>query len=282
MKSFLTLILQFIQQNMRSNTKQACDPCRRRKVRCDGTQPCLHCTKAYLRCTFLNKPQKKGRQGEKANVISELRAAQAQDQQINGTVPYGDHLTVRHSRSRPAHFLRSQGLLPLDIINACTDFFFTHMHSTVPILQREQFQREIISMNESTEAYCLVCCVCAFVIIQTGAVGPSFPTGDESPSVAGLKYGQALLDEALEARKDLDILGRPSFRIITITFFLYCCHIGLNHQKHAWFFLREATTLYMTAPVEINSGPDAGNSLLSNHLLSLLLISERYAAIWPL
>ena len=189
---------------------------------------------------------------------------------------------ARHSRSRPAHFLRSQGLLSLDLVNACTDFFFTHMHSTVPILQREQLQREIISMNESTKSYCLVCCVCAFVIIQTGAVGPSFPTGDESPSVAGLAYGQALLDEALEARKYLDILGRPSFRIITITFFLYCCHIGLNHQKNAWFFLREATTLYMSGPVDVDSGPGGGNSLVSNRLFWLLLISERYAAIWTL
>jgi hypothetical protein len=80
----------------------------------------------------------------------------------------------------------------------------------------------------------------------------------------------------------LDILARPSLRIITITFFLYCCHIGLNHQKQAWFFLREATTLYMCGPVEVDSELEGGTSVISNRLFWLLLISERYAAIWPL
>ncbi|KAK2799722.1 hypothetical protein FQN50_008370 [Emmonsiellopsis sp. PD_5] len=285
---------------MRTHTKQACDACRRRKVRCDGTQPCLHCRKAALTCTFLIQPQRKGRQGEKANVISELRAAQAQARLLSptdslssgggggsgsgggGGVGGGAQFDTHalRSLSKPLEFSRSPGLLPLELVDACIDTFITHLETTIPILHREQLQLDVSRMNESTEAYCLVATVCAFVIIQTGAVRPPVSSLDGDPLVADLAYGQRLLDEALEARRYLDILSRPSCRIIIITFFLYCCHVGLNHQKQGWFFLREATTLYMSGPVELDSGMDsAANALVPNRLFWLLLISERAHAI---
>ncbi|PGH03121.1 hypothetical protein AJ79_07448 [Helicocarpus griseus UAMH5409] len=238
-------------------------------------------------------PQKKGRQGEKAKVISELRAAQAQAQLLSSTetspsagiggvaeATQFDPNRPSELSSRPPVFMPSPGLLPLELVNACIDCFITHLQTTIPILHREQLRQDVLRMHESTEAYCLIACVCAFVIIQTGVVrAPSYNVGEDSLT-ADLAYGQRLLDEALEARKYLDILARPSCRIIVITFFLYCCHVGLNHQRQGWFFLREATTLYMSGPVELDSDmADPANSLIPNRLFWILLISERAHAI---
>ncbi|PGG98534.1 hypothetical protein AJ80_09513, partial [Polytolypa hystricis UAMH7299] len=301
-------------QTRRQTARQACDACRRRKVKCDSREPCLHCRRACLACTYLSVPQKKGRQGDKANVLSELRAAQATNFNIDAlegaaattasvsptaaavvTFNSGNQVTVIPSfpttttttttPPRPLEFVGTSDLLPRDIVHECIELFLSHLQTTVPILDRDQLQQELIHMHESTESYCLVVCVCAFVIIQTGTVRPPALRTNKSASAECLLaeclvYGQRLLDEALEARRHLDILSQPSDRIITITFFLYCCHVGLNHQKQAWFFLREATTLYMSGPVELDPAAvePAGLSVW-NRLFWLLLISERAHAI---
>lgn len=54
--------------------KQACDGCRRRKIRCNNVRPCNQCQSASLACHSSLKRQKKGRQGKTANILNQLRA----------------------------------------------------------------------------------------------------------------------------------------------------------------------------------------------------------------
>lgn len=57
-----------------SATKRACDCCRKRKVKCDGTDPCGPCKKASIRCAYLQPPKKKGPKGlRSARVLHALR-----------------------------------------------------------------------------------------------------------------------------------------------------------------------------------------------------------------
>src|SRR5690606_17198766 len=102
-------------------------------------------------CTFLIVPKKKGRRGERANVLTELRAAQEargagtqSDIQTPTTtnttsttacsiqIGYGDERFKINRpplvRPRPPEFQRTPDLLPHGIINACTEFFFTRLH----------------------------------------------------------------------------------------------------------------------------------------------------------
>lgn len=293
---------------MSIHTKQACDACRRRKVRCDGRDPCLRCKQTDLACTFLIVPKKKGRRGERANVLSELRAAQQGPSQAQSSsdihtpstpgsssiiqIGHGDgKFRINRPRVRPVapEFQRTPDLLPLGIINACTQFFFARLHSTVPILQREMLQNEVALMQESIPSYCLIVSFCAFVIVQTGAiVGSSSPSSPNNDSMGngGLgvdsddnnEYGQALLDEALEARKHMDFISaRPSCRLIITSFFLYGAHVALGNQRQAWFFLREATTQYMSGPLEVGGGDleMENSSTFSSQLFWLILVSER-------
>ncbi|KAK9318374.1 fungal-specific transcription factor domain-containing protein [Lipomyces starkeyi] len=39
----------------RKNSTRACDTCKARKIRCDGTQPCARCTRFHTNCTYESK-----------------------------------------------------------------------------------------------------------------------------------------------------------------------------------------------------------------------------------
>jgi len=49
--------------------RRACDCCRKRKVRCDGTEPCSPCKKASIRCAYLQPPRKKGPKGLRSSKV---------------------------------------------------------------------------------------------------------------------------------------------------------------------------------------------------------------------
>ncbi|KAI7364151.1 hypothetical protein KC354_g5933 [Hortaea werneckii] len=73
-----------------ASLKRACDCCRKRKVKCDGAEPCTPCRKASIKCAYLQPPKKKGPKGlRSARVLHALRTI---DNDASGT-PMGiyDH-----------------------------------------------------------------------------------------------------------------------------------------------------------------------------------------------
>lgn len=174
-------------------------------------------------------------------------------------------------------FLRSSDILPSQIIKRCADLFFSQVESTVPIITEDAVRHAVAASagtdEKGEEAYCFLCAFCAFVMLQTG--GPDDATGtliiDDIPQNT-TSYGQVLLREALSARSHLDIVAVPTMRAVILTFFIYGCHSALGKHRQAWYFLREATTLYTSATL------DAGEDILDDgysRLYWLLLISER-------
>jgi alpha-glucosidase len=87
------------------------------------------------------------------------------------------------------------------------------------------------------------------------------------------RLGRQLLGEAMAARRHLDPFAAPTRVGITIAFLLYGCQIGLGNQRQAYYFLREATTLYTAG---ILDQADNGVDEDAGSLFWLLLISERY------
>lgn len=55
--------------------RQACDSCRRRKTKCNRSQPCEKCIEAFLSCTYNSLPKRKGPKGRTAPVLSSLPPA---------------------------------------------------------------------------------------------------------------------------------------------------------------------------------------------------------------
>ncbi|KIX08827.1 uncharacterized protein Z518_03484 [Rhinocladiella mackenziei CBS 650.93] len=279
----------------RNPVSKACDACRRRKVRCSLRQPCAACQRARLQCTFLTARLKKGRKGDTAKVLNELHHSQAGSyshqlptspfpfQGLDYTSPAfsldvqtsPQSLDILPSKSR---FSRSSDLLPSRVVELCAELFFSQLGSTVPIITPESIRQEAAAaLNEDTgeDSYCLISAFCAFVILQTGGPDPNLMarSGVGQTSAA---YGQHLLKEALSARSYLDLLAAPTRQTVLLTFFIYGCHSALGKHRQAWYFLREATTLYTSATLDL--GDEIVDEVFSR-LYWLLLISERSHAI---
>ncbi|PLB47370.1 putative C6 finger domain protein [Aspergillus steynii IBT 23096] len=239
----------------------ACDACRRRKVKCSTQRPCSPCRSVGLACRSSGIQRKKGRQGASANVLTELQRVEEGSPSFSPQSP------------RPAsagEWTKTPGLVDPSFVRHCADYFFARMLGTVPILHPDAFQQQVNRMDKSGSSYCLVVAFCAFVLIQTGY---------RSTQTCSSDLASTLLDEATVARRHLDLFAIPIRQAIAVSFLLYGCHIGLGHQRHAYYFLREATTLYTA---DVMDSPDVGSddlSSFSNQLFWLLLISERAHAL---
>ncbi|KAK3182213.1 hypothetical protein K4F52_006582 [Lecanicillium sp. MT-2017a] len=68
---------------MSSRVTRACDGCRVRKVRCNGSQPCSQCAHLNLTCVFAPPPGKR-KPGVRGRLVEQLRNSQQQQPQTNG------------------------------------------------------------------------------------------------------------------------------------------------------------------------------------------------------
>lgn len=260
-----------------SSVRRACDACHRRKVRCDGKKPCRHCTQASLICTFNAIPKKKGPRGNQARVISEIRNEQ---QRANLTIKLPDGCYGMDSLSLVSPWAPTPGLLLPDLVDRCTDFFFTYMYPTMPILHRERFyQTHVWNMETSLESYCLVCSLCAFMMIQPGMKMPGAGRSITDVVQDDTSMGRTLVEEVRRVRKGYDYVESPSLAAAITSFFLFGSHFCLDKHKVAWFYMREATTLAQMLDMHdertYHSG-DMMECIRRRRLYWLLFLTERY------
>ncbi|KAK0727466.1 hypothetical protein B0T26DRAFT_639372 [Lasiosphaeria miniovina] len=224
---------------MATAVKRACDACHRRKVKCDGINPCRNCSASQLSCTYNAIPQKKGPKGSRAKVISELREKQGQNSLSNRV-----HNRINGIGSPPCSptLAPTPGLLASDMVKDCVDFFFAHMYPTMPILHRQRLEQQAMYMDQSLDTYCLLTSLCAFVLLQPGM---SIPGGDPYSIEMGANIVSStlLMEETIRVRKGYDYLDSPTLNSLCTSYFLFGCFFGLDLHDKAWFHLREATTL---------------------------------------
>ena len=263
--------------------KRACDACHRRKVRCSSGQPCQNCGSASLTCTYNAIPQKKGPKGSRAKVISELRETQRQSEPAPRTSLL-DHGFDFNTPPISPGWHRKPGLLPLHFINTCVDFFFTHMYPAMPILHRNTLQIQISRMEESTESYCLIASLCAFMMIQPGMnpVESFSATNGNAPPFSSFPSGAILLDEVQRVRKEYDYIENPSVEAVITSFFMFAASFGLDKHNTAWVALRECTTLALMLGMQEESAYVEGDMLdicRKRRLYWLIFATERAYAL---
>lgn len=225
---------------MPTAVKRACDACHRRKVKCDGVNPCRNCSSAQLACTYNAIPQKKGPKGSRAKVISELRETQRQSSlsarihnRINGI-----------SNPTATTLAPTPGLLTNDMIKSCIDYFFANMYPSMPILNRQRLEQDAMAMDSTLDVYCLLSSLCAFMMLQPGMSVPSAdPYGQESIPGASIITATLLLEETVRVRKGYDYLTNPTFYTMATSYFLFGIHYAIDLKTKAWCSLREATTM---------------------------------------
>lgn len=231
---------------MSTSVKRACDACHRRKVKCDGINPCRNCSTAQLSCTYHAIPQKKGPKGSRAKVISELRETQRHHSSLSSKT--ANRLNGVHSPPCSPNMAPTPGLLTPDVIKECVDFFFANMYPNMPILHRGRLDQQAIYADHNPESYTLLTSLCAFMFIQpnmpmVGVTPSNDPFGLDSMPGANIMSGTLLLEETLRVRKSYDHLESPSLSSLVTSFFLFGCYYGLDLHNKAWFHLREAATL---------------------------------------
>jgi hypothetical protein len=257
-----------------AHTHVATHSCRRLKVKCIGevTNPCKNCLSARLACTYNAIPQKKGPRGSRAKVLSEHR-----EDQLNAQPAVGlDGCTY------PTTFARTQGLLTKGLVDTCLDFFFANVYPSTPVLQRLKAQEAAVSMERSTEAYCLIVALCAYVMIQANMkVSSNTFSRPEVAQMSNMTLGHALLEESVRVRNGYDFKENPTHMTLLTSWFYSGSYFGLARENTAWGYLREATTqaqllgmhdeeTYKHDPLDISR---------KRVLYWLLFIAERYHSL---
>lgn len=217
-----------------------------------------------------------GPKGSRAKVISELRETQRQTQLA----------AQRHGFGSPPGsptYARKAGLLSMDMISTCVDYFFANLYPTQPILHRQVVGETIGQMDSNPEAYCLVVSLCAYMVIQPNLELRSGAfDGLDNPIESNVQLGRALLAEAIRFRKGFDYVESPTVWSVITSFFLFGCHFCLDMHGTAWFHLREATTLALTLGMHEEATyrtADIIETSRRRRLYWLLFVTERAYAI---
>ncbi|OWY45860.1 transcription factor Pf2 [Alternaria alternata] len=221
--------------------KIACDCCHQRKVKCivEGTAPCKRCISDDLACTYNNIPQKKGPKGSRAKILSELRETQRNAQLAAG---FPTDLGF-DGRTLSSTFARTPGLMPPALVESCIEYFFAHVYPSEPVLHRQRAQEAAVGMDRSTEAYCMVVALCAYVMIQANHKPPvSVLPRPEMAHVSNVGIGHVLLEESVRVRQGYDHRENPTHYSVLTSWFYSGCYFGLARENTAWTYLRDATT----------------------------------------
>ena len=240
---------------------KACDACRRRKIKCNGQQPCSGCMSAHLICAYDSPRKQGGNRGARATVLNELRGSQAQ-------------VAATHSpasaSSEPIHSPLSALYTSEDpFIQTCIDAYMYRIHPIVPILTRQALNTEVQLARSSLASRQFILAFCAYVANFGNALEDAQIEHQIRPAV---DLGRRSLDEALGVQ-DAKRITDPNPRSMLISFFLYGAYAGLGDYQQGWFYLREATTLYVMLRKETISWYD---HTLHSCAFWIFLISERY------
>lgn len=271
----------------RKIVSQACDACRRRKIKCNGLQPCPGCLAAALDCTF-NIPQKRGgHYGARARVLNELRGIKPKEQ----SQPQQDQ-QLQQQQQQPLPPLRSpsqsstkssdvcsphsayaigNGGLESIAIDVCIDAYLKQIYPVVPFLTLDILQAERNS-PESLLSRQFISAFCAYVV--------SFGNVLNNSLLASYASDQSLAKELLEAALRFQVPDRLtaySPQAVFISFFLYGAYAGLGNYRQAWFYLRETTTLFF-----LHGRPTGTNwysPSIYGRLFWILVVSERWVSL---
>lgn len=247
-------------------------------MRCigEGNVACKNCVAAGLNCTYNAVPQKKGPKGSRAKVLSELRETQRQSHLGSGQYEPGIGRSVS-----PATNARAPGLVTEEVINACVEYFFHNLYPTQPILHRVVVQQVIMTMDQSTEAYCKIVAFCAYMLFQPNMILPlHVRIGGDMSLTPNTSLGHMYLEEVVRVRKGYEFSENPSVLTVYTSYFLFSCYFCLDRQNAAWVYLRQATTLAHVMGMHDESTykmDDYIDASRKRRLFWVLFMAERYA-----
>lgn len=240
---------------------KACDACRRRKVKCNGQQPCSGCMSATLTCAYDLPRKQGGNRGARATILNELRASQKQHAVAGSPGPASSDSA--HSPLTTPYNARAS------FVQVCVDAYLHRIRLVVPVLTQHALNTEVQLAESSLESRQFILAFCAYVANFGNALGE---TSLDQQVFARTDLGRQSLKDALQVQ-DTGRSTVPSPRSMFISFFLYGAYAGLGEYQQGWFYLREATTFFsMLKSDAVNWYDQKSHSCM----FWVLLVSERY------
>ncbi|KAH8904765.1 hypothetical protein BR93DRAFT_930205 [Coniochaeta sp. PMI_546] len=290
--------------------RQACDCCRSRKIRCDGTRPCANCTGAALPCTYLAVHKKTGPKGPRR--LSTAPRSSHEPRSVDPGLRRDVSPPVAPPANSPQRSIpvedfgfRPSVTVQTEFIAMCLDAFFKHKYPITPVLHRQQTEAALPHLASSPELYGLLTACCAVIVISPEILSPSphvsvsplSPSSSrstpdsgsersESAAAPALPSAEFLISETIRARQFCNYTECPSLTTVQTSFFLFSAFFCLGNDNSAWFYLREAITLLQLLRLDeestYSSSPladDAVLSVYSRRMFWVLFITERAYAL---
>jgi SP family general alpha glucoside:H+ symporter-like MFS transporter len=249
--------MQNIPVKARKVIPKACDACRRRKTKCNGSQPCAGCLSANLACTFDAPRGQGGNRGPRATVLNELRSISQNNFEDPQDVSSSSAITAT---ATPVEFTQS-------VFGEFIGVYENRIYRLVSLLPVDVLRDEATRMQVSPISCQLIFAFCAYIAnfgdTDDASWGPT-QSSLVNPKTYYLDHALLSLDRARVTQLD------P--RSIYISFFLYGAYAGQGNYRQAWFYLREATTLFMMLKDE---DQDWFDRKIRKQLFWILVVSER-------
>ncbi|KAJ5266593.1 hypothetical protein N7478_009401 [Penicillium angulare] len=276
--------------------KQACDNCRRRKIKCSRDLPCDKCQRLLLSCSYSDVLRRKGPKFRTLYPIAPIYPLSARgdtppDQQLYGTndgyrlsspaspafpvydasfrktdiadafsqLPQAelasgsspdstDVLTVDSSVYGPPPPRTCR--LPPQILLAHVNVYLKYLFPIMPVVRGDRLRLDSHCPEQLSSArYAFLASLCAATHIQLKLDGANpVPVPDtvrlqSCGDGRALISGEKLLEEAVRARGECDVVEDISVENLLTSFFLFASYGNLDRQSHAWFYFCQAMSM---------------------------------------
>ncbi|EAW12051.1 putative C6 zinc finger domain protein [Aspergillus clavatus NRRL 1] len=252
----------------RQQVFKACDPCRRRKVRCNGQQRCQQCEHLDLLCTYSDNQRSRSRKNalRRGTVISECKVP----------VP-------TPSKSEPP--LTMTFVPPLSPPDLSVPLSTAYLHSLIPkymafvypfnpIMTDEEIRESIRKMDGDRDH-------AAFVHAFTGV------TIDLTQSNVATSHVSEQIDElarrAIELRTSLLPGFRPSILRAVTSVYIQMLYMSLGQYDLGFYYLREAISMVHMLRIQdkaVMASLDLAERSRRQRLYWLCFIHERFMSIF--
>jgi len=233
------------EEGKQRRVSQACDACKRRKVRCNGQQRCQQCNHLDLKCVYSAGKRTAARRNtaERGAVIAEYRK--------NTTTSYS-HISPAPLSPTAANSVPSPTSFPLPPISPHPhpQFFLdlipdylALVYPVNPVITEAEIRTCIQQMNNNMEA--------ASFLYAFAAVTINLTRSDMVQYAPVVKDQIAsLLNRCFECRDPMGLESQATLLKIMADVFVQICLMGLQKMRLGFFYLRQAISMLHMLRIE--------------------------------
>ena len=233
----------------KNRTSQACNACKRRKVRCNGEQQCQQCAHFNLKCIYTTVVRGRPRKGaaSRGTVIEECRRSltlssgsnKKPELRSNGISNNLFPVAANPPTSLPTIMAHPDHSFFIDLIPD----YLKAVYPVNPIITESEIRHCALSANTSREDASFLYAFAAVTINLTRK-----DIMQPSPDIMG--QIAFLVDKSIDHIDPVSTRSRPTLLKIVRNIFIEICLMGLLHPDIGFLYLREAISMLQMLGVE--------------------------------